>query len=88
MLAAYGLVLALVACVVVLTARSAGGYAVVSFGGFLGIGAEEHAVPWNKLTYDVRLSGYRTDITEQELRGAPTFARDPHWNEPPTSGMV
>jgi len=58
-------------------------YAVISFGGFLGIGAEEHAVPWNKLTYDERRGGYRTDITEQELRGAPTLARDPDWNEPP-----
>jgi PRC-barrel domain len=27
-------------------------YAVMSFGGFLGMGTEEHAVPWNKLTYD------------------------------------
>jgi hypothetical protein len=23
-----------------------------SFGGFLGIGEEEHAIPWNKLEYD------------------------------------
>jgi hypothetical protein len=51
-------------------------YAVGSFGGFLGIGAEEHAVPWNKLSYDTSLGGYRTDITEQLLRGAPAFSRD------------
>ena len=51
-------------------------YAVMSFGGFLGIGAEEHAVPWSKLTYDTSLGGYRTDITEQELRNAPAFSRD------------
>jgi hypothetical protein len=51
-------------------------YAVMSFGGFLGIGAEEHAVPWNKLNYDTSLGGYRTDITEQQLRGAPAFSRD------------
>ena len=48
-------------------------YAVMSFGGFLGMGTEEHAVPWNKLTYDTNLGGYRTDITEQQLRGAPSF---------------
>lgn len=30
-------------------------YAVMSFGGFLGLGAEEHAVPWSKLTYDTNL---------------------------------
>jgi hypothetical protein len=51
-------------------------YAVMSFGGFLGIGAEEHSIPWNKLTYDTSLGGYRTDITEQQLRGAPDFSRD------------
>ena len=51
-------------------------YAVMSFGGFLGMGEEEHTVPWNKLEYDTSLGGYRTDITEQQLRGAPSFYRD------------
>jgi PRC-barrel domain protein len=55
-------------------------YAVMSFGGFLGMGAEEHSIPWNKLTYDTNLGGYRTDITEQQLRGAPSFSRDSNWN--------
>jgi hypothetical protein len=55
-------------------------YAVMSFGGFLGMGAEEHAIPWGKLTYDTSLGGYRTDITEQQLRGAPTFTRDRDWD--------
>jgi hypothetical protein len=51
-------------------------YAVLSFGGFLGIGDEEHAIPWNKLDYDTSLGGYRTDITEQQLSAAPSFYRD------------
>jgi len=51
-------------------------YAVMSFGGFLGMGADEHTIPWNKLNYDTSLGGYRTDITEEQLRGAPTFYRD------------
>ena len=55
-------------------------YAVMSFGGFLGMGAEEHAIPWSKLTYDTSLGGYRTDITESQLRGAPTFARVRDWD--------
>jgi len=55
-------------------------YAVMSFGGFLGIGTEEHAVPWGKLTYDTALGGYRTDITEQQLRGAPAFSRDRNYD--------
>jgi hypothetical protein len=51
-------------------------YAVMSFGGFLGIGEEEHTIPWNKLEYDTSLGGYRTDITEERLKGAPRFYRD------------
>jgi PRC-barrel domain protein len=51
-------------------------YAVMSFGGFLGIGEEEHTIPWNKLDYDTTLGGYRTDITAEQLRGAPSFYRD------------
>ena len=38
-------------------------YAVMSFGSFLGMGGEEHAIPWSKLTYDTRLDGYQTDIS-------------------------
>jgi hypothetical protein len=55
-------------------------YAVMSFGGFLGIGSEEHAIPWSKLTYDTRLGGYRTDITENQLRSAPAFSRQQDWD--------
>ncbi|NAZ36855.1 PRC-barrel domain-containing protein [Rubellimicrobium sp. CFH 75288] len=53
------------------------GYAVMSFGGFLGLGEEYYPIPWNKLRYDTRLGGYRTDITEEQLRGAP--ARRDDW---------
>ena len=51
-------------------------YAVMAFGGFLGMGEDEHTIPWNKLNYDTSLGGYRTDITEEQLRGAPDFSRD------------
>jgi len=51
-------------------------YAVMSFGGFLGFGEEEHTIPWNKLTYDTDLGGYRTDITDEQVRGAPSFYRE------------
>ena len=58
-------------------------YAVMSFGGFMGMGADEHTIPWNKLTYDTSLGGYRTDITEEQLRGAPSLSsdRDHDWND-------
>jgi hypothetical protein len=51
-------------------------YAVLSFGGFLGLGDEDYAIPWCKLVYDTRLGGYRTDVTETQLRNSPAFARD------------
>ena len=49
-------------------------YAVISFGAFLGIGAKTHIIPWRKLNYDVRLGGYRIEITAAELRDAPNFS--------------
>ena len=56
----------------------------MSFGGFLGLGEEEHAIPWQKLNYDASLGGYRTDITEQQLRGTSSFYRDRDygWSDP------
>jgi len=42
--------------------------AVISFGGFFGLGEREYSIPWNKLQYDINLAGYRTDITEQDLK--------------------
>jgi len=57
-------------------------YTVASFGEFLGMGGDEYTVPWNKLTYDTALGGYRTDITEEQLRGAPDYGRnsdDQNW---------
>lgn len=51
-------------------------YAVMSFGGFMGMGGDEHTIPWSKLNYDTSLGGYRTDITETQLRGAPAFSRE------------
>jgi sporulation protein YlmC with PRC-barrel domain len=42
--------------------------AVISFGGFFGLGEKEFFIPWTTLQYDANLSGYRTDITEQVLK--------------------
>ena len=48
-------------------------YAVLSFGGFLGIGTDYYPIPWASLSYDTSLGGYRTNITEQQLQGAPKY---------------
>jgi hypothetical protein len=55
-------------------------YAVLTFGGFLGIGDEYYPLPWQSLEYDTTLGGYRTNVTEQQLRGAPKFGNDNDWN--------
>jgi PRC-barrel domain protein len=55
-------------------------YAVVSFGGFLGMGEEYYPMPWSKLDYDTELGGYRVDVTEDQLRGAPNFSRSTEWD--------
>ncbi len=51
-------------------------YAVLSFGGFLGIGTDVHPVPWEILTYDVDRDGYVVDLTREQLEKAPAFALD------------
>lgn len=51
-------------------------YAVMSFGGFLGIGERYHPLPWDKLTYDTDKGGYNIGYTQDELRAGPTYSRD------------
>jgi hypothetical protein len=56
----------------------------MSFGGFLGIGEENHPVPWNALTYYQRKAGYVIDMNREQLRDAPHYAREkePDWADP------
>jgi hypothetical protein len=58
-------------------------YAVMSFGGFLGIGESYHPLPWRVLDYDTRMGGYVVDLDEEKLRGAPSYRRDenPDWSD-------
>jgi hypothetical protein len=51
-------------------------YAIMSFGGFLGLAHSHYPIPWSALTYDAALQGYRTRITESQLRNAPTLFDD------------
>jgi len=53
-------------------------YAVSVFGGFLGMGDQEQPIPWDQLTYDTRMGGYRTGLTEPQLREAPQ-TKDDDW---------
>jgi hypothetical protein len=60
-------------------------YAVMSFGGFLGIGESYHPLPWRILTYDTALGGYVVDLDRRRLEGAPTYtpAKEPDWRAYP-----
>jgi len=52
------------------------GYAVLSFGGVLGIGDKLFAVPWTALEYDSEGEEFILDVSKQELVNAPGFDRD------------
>lgn len=55
-------------------------YAVLSFGGFLGMGDDFYPLPWHSLKYDTKLGGYITGITENRLKGAPKYANENSWD--------
>ena len=46
-------------------------YAVMSFGGFMGLGEEYYTLPWSVLKYNTALDAYELNLTEDQLRGAP-----------------
>ena len=55
-------------------------YAVLSFGGFMGMGEDYYPVPWSTLTYDTNLGGYRVNFTEEQLDRAPKYSKSQGWN--------
>jgi hypothetical protein len=54
-------------------------YAVMSFGGFSGIGEDYYPLPWRLLTYNPEFGGYQVSIGEERLKGAPKFSSDQNW---------
>src|ERR1700676_4532227 len=48
-------------------------YAVMSFGGFLGMGESYHPLPWATLQYDVQKGGYVVNLDKKKLEGAPNY---------------
>jgi len=55
-------------------------HAILSFGGFLGIGEDYYPVPWSILTYDTNLGGYRTNLNADKLNNAPKYTQSTGWN--------
>jgi sporulation protein YlmC with PRC-barrel domain len=47
--------------------------AIVDASGFLGLGGKRHSIPWQKLEYDEDSGGYKLDVTEDQLKNAPSY---------------
>lgn len=53
-------------------------YAVLSYGGFLGMGEKLFAVPWDALKLDTKNKRFTLDVQKDRLQDAPGFDKD-HW---------
>jgi hypothetical protein len=65
-------------------------YAILSFGGFLGIGDRYHPLPWKSLSYDTSQGGYVVDLDQERLEGAPSYEESdrPDWADPDYSRRI
>jgi hypothetical protein len=56
-------------------------YAIMSFGGFLGLGNAFHPLPWTLLKYDTQKGGYVVNLDRRQLEGAPSYeaGTQPDW---------
>ena len=55
-------------------------FAVLSFGGFLGMGEDFYPLPWSSLKYDTSLGGYRASLTKEQLDKAPKYNQSQDWS--------
>ena len=51
-------------------------YAVLSFGGFMGVGVKHVPVPWDRMKYAVELDAYEINLSDEELSRAPLLEGD------------
>lgn len=49
-------------------------YAVMEFGGFLGMGTDRYPLPWSMLKYDTGVEGYVVPVSKSQLENAPSYA--------------
>ena len=65
-------------------------YAIMSFGGILGIGDSYHPLPWASLTYDKARGGYVVNIDRSRLEGAPVYSGNEQdiWADPAYAALV
>ena len=61
-------------------------YAVMSFGGFLGMAEKHHPLPWAILKYDTQKGGYMVNLDKKKLTDAPNYDRGSEFNWTPEYG--
>ncbi len=61
-------------------------YAIMSFGGFLGMGEKHHPLPWSTIRYDTKKGGYVVDLSKKKLEDAPNFERGTEFEWTPDYG--
>ena len=54
-------------------------YAIIGYGGFLGVGEDHYPTPWSNLKYDTKLGGYLVNCTRDQLDKAPRYANEDDW---------
>ena len=63
-------------------------YAVLSFGGFLGMGEKFHPLPWATLKYEAHKGGYVVDLDKKVLEDAPNYDRGSTFEWTPAYGRT
>ena len=62
-------------------------YAVLTFGGFLGLGSRAYPLPWSMLRYERDQHGYCVDLRREDIESAPFMTLDqadrPHLSQEP-----
>ena len=51
-------------------------FAVMSFGGLLGMGEKYNPLPWSVLTYDTSRGGYVVPLAREQLQRAPSYDKE------------
>ena len=51
-------------------------YAVLEFGGFLGMGTDRYPIPWTMLKFDTQKDGYVVPLDKARLEKAPKYTDD------------
>lgn len=62
-------------------------YAVLSFGGFLGMGDKLFAIPWEAFTLNTNKEHLVLNIDKERLKDAPGFDKD-NWPKTPNSDYI